>query len=1196
MKILTLIIFFLTAVAADGKVISYKLSTNNGLPDNNIRSIAQDHTGNIYLRSALKSYVYNGYSFREVADSTFDTYNRKSQKQHSADVTYDNLGNRIDILPDGDIVYHGDNDKENIRLHILDPFMRTLTSNLKVTVSTTASGHIWITTNGNGIFLYDKRKKTFQHFTKDDGTGIIDSNFITDHFLDLDGHLWIALEHYGIAMLRITADVKVKRLAPNDKTERCNNIRMMKQTDDHTILIANNDGDLYRADNTLTDITPVTRKGANILTCATDSRNRLWLGTRTKGIIVDGEQKAAGRIDCIIRDSKNRMWACGLNNSLYMFTQDMRQHTLTLHIPENDDKPHVRSNNKAINPRFLLQDNEGDIWLASDMGTFTFNPEELLRNPRKLRRISTLPSKNIYEDRNRNIYIGTIGKGLIILTPEDGRHTVQTLTTSDGLPSDMIQSITEDKNGQLFIGTDNGCAWYDTVTKQFTHFSLPDAPIQNFCNENSFARLADGTMVYGSLDGIVYAVRPGTVTSPIDRGNNRAAVTNMLVNGSPVDGWQHGGVNLSHNQNSVTLEFSTFSYGSTSDIYYSYRLDNYDTEWSKPATPNFATYRNLPAGTYTFRLRYRIDNGKWQTSAQSIVITINPPLWLTWWAWLIYMTTTAIAAIVIYRHLKRLGRLRQAVAVEKQLTEYKLRFFTNISHEFRAPLTLISVAMQKTKRIANIPSDLRQPLASMEQSTERMTRLVNQLMEFRRMQNGKLTLTLQHTDIVTYLYNIYMNFHNLAESRNMNYLFQTQTRTVNGYIDRAHIDKIVYNLLSNAFKYTPDGGDIILKLTIPQEGIVSISLSDTGIGIPKEQQAKLFERFATGKTHTDSIGIGLNLTYELIRVHHGTITYDENTGGGSVFTVTIPIGKDEYESSDFMTSPQNLQAPDDASTRKGFSKTIYEMMPHPLNDKRILIAEDNPDLQEMMKRELGMYFNITTANDGSDALKKLKDNPADLVISDIMMPHTNGYQLLKAIRSSKTLQHIPVILLTALTTDEHHEKGLRAGADAYLPKPFSLRVLIAWCVRLMQTPRKQAEVEGNTIGNTPDGTEPVVSSYTEKNSNPIITEAKDKKFISQLDTIIDNHIADTNLSVDTLAKMFGIGRTTFYQKVNTLTGKTPNAYINEKRMYKAADILRTEDITIAEVAYKVGISYPQYFATSFKKMFGISPKEYQKKS
>ena len=484
--------------------------------------------------------------------------------------------------------------------------------------------------------------------------------------------------------------------------------------------------------------------------------------------------------------------------------------------------------------------------------------------------------------------------------------------------------------------------------------------------------------------------------------------------------------------------------------------------------------------------------------------------------------------------------------------------------------------MERIRDQKELPGALRQPVSNMEHSVERMVRLVNQLLEFRRMQEGKLSLSLQETEVVGFLRDRYMHFRDVAESRHISYSFIPSEKSCMVYIDRGFLDKVMYNLLSNAFKYTPSGRSITMALKM--SNVMRICVTDTGVGVPKEQRASLFERYAAGQLSADSMGIGLNLTYELVKAHHGTITYEENPEGGSIFTVTLPTDKAVYQEQDFL-QPSPITLHESPSTLHEYR----EVVPNPMNNVCVLVVEDDVEVAEMVSRELGRYFRVLTANDGAEAWELLQadNSPIDLVISDVLMSRMNGFELTRRIRAHQQLRHLHIVLLTALTDETKQEQGLTSGADVYIVKPFSIKLLLAQCCSLIDQ-RERLKHSYATI--------PYSSTAAPAE---VIRDERDKSFIAQLDVYVASQMHRSELSVDNMAAHFGCGRSTFYQRVCKLTGYTPNDYLKRARMERAAELLRTDNITVSEVCYQVGISSPQYFATSFRKIYGMSPTAYQ---
>lgn len=451
-------------------------------------------------------------------------------------------------------------------------------------------------------------------------------------------------------------------------------------------------------------------------------------------------------------------------------------------------------------------------------------------------------------------------------------------------------------------------------------------------------------------------------------------------------------ISLKYYQSSFVIDFSTFDYPISTNTRFSYKLEGYDDDWSIPSTLNFAAYKNLPAGTYYLHVKACSVSGIWSDNEETLEIKVTPPFWATGWAFFVYILIAGIIMYFVYRTIRNINNLRNKIKVEKQLTEYKLVFFTNISHEFRTPLTLIQGALDRIHRTHNIPKEIRYSIKLMDKSTQRMLRLINQLLEFRKMQNNKLALSLEETDVIAFLYEIYLSFQDTAESKNMDFKFIPSVNSYKMYIDKGNIDKIAYNLLSNAFKYTPSGGKIEFSIYIDkQKQLLIMKVTDTGVGIPKEKRNELFKRFMQSSFSSDSIGVGLHLTHELVHVHKGNICYEENPSGGSIFIVTLPTDSSIYQSNDFLI-PENAILKEEAQNHPSLS-ALNEENAHseseeeidkeveniekelktelnasdqegPLNKRKILIIEDDNDVREFLKEELTPYFEVAAEADG----------------------------------------------------------------------------------------------------------------------------------------------------------------------------------------------------------------------------------------
>lgn len=1173
-------------IRADEELQSYRLSITNGLPNNNIRNLYLGKTGIIYFKAEYATYAFDGYTFRQVdlskCKADFENYMLTKNPKGN---TYkgwnqDNLGNYFKVSDDGFIHITDSKTKQNFTLKVFDTKLLQLSKNIRVCVVTDIRGLIWISVSGNGLFLYNKQTNQLRHITKESDAALIDSNYIIALMSDKCGNIWVSQEHMGVVCLKVSPK-KYRTVSINNDSYQTRNIRMIKRLSNGNIYICNNAGESYITDGLLNNIR-CTMKGKNILTAIIDSNKRQILGSRQDGICIDGKWTCQGRIESIVEDDKGRIWACGLHNGLYVAEKGSTKFRRLI--------PDLGQRQIAINRK------TGDFLVAADSGLISFNPEKLLRNNNDYNIIAKTLCRCVYVRYNGDIWIGTPNNG--ILVKRNNNNKLERFTHNDGLPINAITFITEiplnaTKTGmdRIMVGTENGAVIYDG--KHFNRLYTSNNSLTNFCQENACAILDNGNIAIGTLDGIVIAENslPSSTSASIKK---PLSVSDIIANGVSAitednvslttDNQKH--LTLGHDTDNMTFYFSTHDYTDKGIVDFSYILEGYDSKWSPATTANIAQYKNLNPGHYRFRVRYRDINGKWIESAEPYDITITPAWWATWWAYVAYFIIVSTIVIVVYRQIANTQRLKRNLYMEKELTEHKIRFFTNVSHEFRTPLTLIHDSMQRIKALSDIPANLRQPLGNMQRDVERMMRLINQLLEFRKMQNNKLSLALQNTDIVALLHNIWISFYETAENKDIAYTFVPQTKSLMAFVDRNYLDKIVYNLLSNAFKYTPKGGSIMLKLSTNTNKI-NISVTDTGIGISKEEQAKIFDRYSTGKVNTNSVGIGLHLTQELVKVHHGEIHLHENEPKGSIFTISLPLGTEQYSESDFMKNVPELESNDNVEKR-GFEVAFSEITTAPMNDKTILVVDDTPEIIDMINKELGRFFNIETSANGQEALEMLRANDGkahniDLVISDVKMPVMDGFELTRRIRNDKNLDTLPIILLTSLTDDSKQIQSLELGADAYITKPFSMTKLVSQCAMLLKMRSMLQNAYSAKNGTNATSKEAVKA---------IIKEEKDMKFVKQLEQAVSSRLADLSLDVDSLSVVFGMGRTSFYHKVKSLTGKTPNEYISDMRLDVAATLLKESNLQVGEVAARTGYSSPQYLARNFKKKFGMSPSEY----
>lgn len=1084
---------------------------------------------------------------------------------------------------------------------------------------------IWIATYGNGLFAYNPLTEELEHFTATaNHTNPIASNYLQYIMEDHSGNLWTSSEFSGISQIEIINKGAIKVYPEGEPNiDRANAIRLISRMPNDEIWVTTRAGGLYIYDSEFAALKSKKYYDVNIYSVCEDSKNNIWLGTRWRGLQIGNDQYymhqasdtnslAANPIFCILQDRKQRMWIGTFGGGLDLAIPKDGKYIFRHFFNKTYGQKEIRS---------ICEDRNGWIWVGTSEGVFVFDPERIIKDPNDFYQynlnnhaLKSNEIKSIIQDKKGRIWIAESGIGFCVANINNEYENIvfTHYTVNDGLIHSVVQAFVEDNEGNIWVSTEYGISCFNPENKTFNNYFFANDILGNVYTEGC-AKLKDGRLAFGTNHGLIVLN-----TKQIKNKEKIPSVTftDLKLNGisirptdpdSPLKAAlaYTDAISLKYYQSSFVIDFSTFDYPTSTNTRFSYKLEGYDDEWSVPSTLNFAAYKNLPAGTYYLHVKACNVAGIWSDNEAVLEIKVTPPFWKTGWAFLVYIILAIIIMYFIYRTIRNINNLRNKIKVEKQLTEYKLVFFTNISHEFRTPLTLIRGALDRIHRTHNIPKDILYSIKLMDKSTQRMLRLINQLLEFRKMQNNKLALSLEETDIIAFLYEIYLSFQDTAESKNMNFKFVPSVNSYKMYIDKSNVDKVAYNLLSNAFKYTPSRGKVEFKISIDkQKQLVVIKVTDTGVGIPKEKRNELFKRFMQSSFSSDSIGVGLHLTHELVNVHKGNISYEENPEGGSVFIVTLPADSSVYQPNDFLI-PENailkeetqnhpslsvfneetvsaLEEENIANTEKEQKETnLVSTQDAPLNKRKILIIEDDNDVREFLKEELSPYFETAVEADGTNGLEYAKHNDIDLIISDVMMPGYNGFEITRKLKGDFSTSHIPIILLTALNAAESHLEGVESGADAYITKPFSTKLLLARIFKLIEQRDKLREKFSNDL----TAKRPVMC-----------TSDKDKEFVEQLTRIVEEQLTNPEFTADDFASMMSLGRTIFYRKVRGVTGYTPKEYLRIMRMKKAAELLSTQKYTVSEVTYMVGINDPFYFSRCFKSQFGISPSGYQKKN
>ena len=1007
-------------------------------------------------------------------------------------------------------------------------------------------GRFYIATYGGGLYIYNPTDDSMEHFSAKDDYPILDTDYLTNIHKDREGNVWIGQEDAGVTMLRSNplGDYGIILPDPLHQGGKTNFITRLRQLADGNILVTTKGHRSYVLDaggtfrSTTTHATPDSH-----IDSLTDRQGRTWIATWEQGLIMavntgEGQRRltylltrsiSESRINALATDRRGNLWVATYNG---IYTADMRAGNIT-----NDSFRHISISDG-------LPTNDITCLMAASDGS---------------------------------VWAGGAGSGAVRCEVSNGKPDISIVSTMHGLSSDNVHSITEDRHGNVWVTTDEALSAVNPKTMRAVNHSVGTTLLNRLYSDNCALTLADGRMLFGTHDGIIVIMpqdRP--VTMPR---HATAHITDVIINGTSVYNSEkyggmpgNGGITLPCDENTLRLCFSDLSYANVGQTLYQFYLEGYDRGWRTPSSQNHVEYGNLPPGTYTFHLR--LDSGGTETTMQ---IRISQPWYNTWWAWMMYISVIAALITVFYRHKRQQIELRQQMRMEKEVADMRINLFTQIAHEFRTPLALISGAIDRMGEAATP----RKQLQTAQRGAVRMTRLVNQLMEFRKIDTDNLRLKVEQGDIVRFVRDISHDFWNVANQKDISLTFQSSEKSLLMPFDRHIVDAITYNIISNAVKYTPDKGTVSVRLKTDGNRLC-LMVDDSGAGIDDSRLPGLFQPFMHGFASQGGMGIGLYTAHKMAVTHKGSLTYQRSSSlGGACFTLTLPLDDSAYSAEDYMSEGSAVSA----VTKHNETPIIHEMLPQALNDLHIAVIEDDPDMLEQIKSEMGVYFHVDAYTTGKDGYDKVCERKPTLLICDVTLPDMSGYDIVRQLRSHDDTMLIPVIMLTALDDDHHRIKGYEAGADDYMVKPCNYQVLAARTAQLIKWNRERMAA--------PAESQQTAAAAPTDVAEPVITSRADKRFAEQVDRIIEQHLDDSDFSVDQMAEMLHIGRTKLFGKIKELKGMSPNKLLVSERMKRAAVLLDDVSLNISEVSYKVGIKDASYFNRCFKQYYGMSPKQYR---
>jgi len=1091
-------------------------------------------------------------------------------------------------------------------------------------------GRLWVKMNQYGFGYYDREKDRMEPFYNDPHRP---DCLMTNAVVRFDVHddvLWLSTYYErGLrkaVLLEQPAEVFTLDPSSESSNSLSGEVRALLGDSRGRMWAGTRDGELIAFDADDRPLYRLPEKNAGMIYALKEDRaGNIWVGTKGRGLYrltprggddfevkhfyhspADAGSLNNNQIYSIEEDAQGRIWVATYGGGIDV-----------LDDPDGDRFVHAGNrlrhypSDEAERVRWLLLDRADRMLAATVDGLLIFDPGADYKQM-KFRLVQKIPGDtaslgnndiiHIFKDSQDRVWLATYGGGLNLIEgyDADGAPRFRCYDLSDGLPNNICMAVTEDRQGNLWISTPNAVSCFDPARGTFANYNLYDGTHNAILSEATALTARDGDVLFGGGRHI-YRFDPNRARlSEVDC-NLRFTGVNVrnkpvVVGGDAplaVAAPEARKIVLPYDYTNFRVEFAALNYAVQHAVGYMYKLEGYDHDWNLSGAINRASYSNVPPGEYTLHVKAFVGNADAAGEGIRLGIEILPPPWFSWWAKTLYALLALIVAVVVFRTFDSVSRIRREASVEQGLTDLKLRFFTDISHELRTPLTLILGGIEDVQRHDRLSPRGTNSLTLAHRNAKRMLTLINQLLDFRKIVKEKMELKISCVDLVPVVENALDDFREMAAERQIDLLFTLSRRSALVWIDPERIESVIYNLLSNALKFTPSGGKIeVIVAQRDAEECVTLTVRDTGIGIPRNKQGQIFERFVQASRAVDSnikgSGIGLSLCREIVALHHGEISVESTPGEGSAFTVKLRMGNAHF----------GMEQIDFTGAAGGDAKSAYMVsdftsadsqrrtdVAPPKDAQKILLVEDNRELRVFIYNSLIDTYKVIEADDGVEALEKIRSEMPDIIVTDLMMPRMDGIELTDKVRHDFTMSHIPIVMLTAKHSPDDRLKAMEFGADGYITKPFSIELLLARIDNLLTRRRTLFEKFSSQSAR---------NKVAELAVGDVVVTDRDEEFIKEVMAWFGQNIENSDLTIDQLASHLGLGRTTMYNKLKSLTGKSPVELLKEYRITKAKMLLKTGQFSVSEVAYKVGFSDPGYFSRCFREEFRMSPAEYLK--
>lgn len=1106
------------------------------------------------------------------------------------------------------------------KFHLLDRHRRNIMARDKISIFEDRNQRIWFYAPNKALNYYDMENHELFPLILPSTQNMPDFTEPSNLYVDKQRNLWLGKGNKGV--LKLTFKSNYFKLVSPDPSDLYNNEnrttglcidrydRLWMGTRDSTIHIF--DARTHRFLGYFSDrgtITPHKTYIGQANTILQDHEGNIWIGTEERGLFkatpqskdryalqhfthCDGDSYSLSdnHVSVVLEDSCHHIWVGTARGGLNYVNRDSQGKTVFFH--RGNRLKQYPATHREI--RCLCEDSQGYVWVASKQGVLRFHPmvnapesvvfEDLHRLTSGKEAFNSNAVLHIFKDSRGTLYLATFGKGLY----RSDSRCFKNYTTRDGLPSDIIYTMQEDSEGHIWLATEVGLCEFDPEAETFDTYDSRFFPSDlTFSDDDAVTNGAD-ELLFATDRGFL-AFRPSEIEKEIYKPN--IVLTSFEVKDLSLtdkDGLSYRfdseeAVVLEHDCNSFTLRFRALDMNFPDRVQYAFKLEGFD-DWHYVGNDAKAIYTNIPSGTYTFRVRSTNSDGRWVDNERVLRIRVLPSFWESPGGIALFIALFLLAVFVAAAILLKLYKLNQRVEMEQKLADVKTNFFTNIVHEMRTPFTLIVSPLENVLEQKDLSPKVRQNLEIMQTNVRRSIRLINQILDFQKITSDKMHLRVRRVELRSFFEQLLGSFSGLAEQEHTSLALQMEAPSLTIWADEEKLESVFFNLLSNAFKYSPQGKQITVEVAEEADTVV-VRVVDQGYGIPEDKQPHLFGRFESflqkNASRTPSTGIGLSLIKELVELHHGHITVSSKVGAGSVFTVELPKGDRHFAAdTEFILDDSDSASSGEAAPVVGFAA----------EDRRslVLIVEDNADLRRFLESTFAADYRVATAANGEEGfLQAVKHNP-DLVISDIRMPLVSGTEMVRMLRSNPATSHIPVILLTGEASFDGEIESLNLDVEAYIPKPFSSKVLQAQVGNILRR-REQLRRFYQSQITSPDAAAPA------KDQPDDALPSAEQAFIHRLTDFINEQLGSPELTVESLSRRMGVSRSVLTKKTKALIGISPVELIRDFRLRRAVALLEAGGRTITEVAFLTGFYDSHYFSKCFKQVYGVSPSDYCKK-